>query len=78
MLYQRNRSAAWPDFWKSVLSPKGIRNIHWDPQTSFCGLDKFWPLFNFVGNYEMIQDHGKEVARRASLNQFSMISLLCG
>jgi hypothetical protein len=75
LLYQRNLTANWNDFWKSSLSPKGVRNIHWDPQTDFCGLEKFWPLYNFVGNYELIESHGKEFARRTHLEQFCMFPL---
>jgi hypothetical protein len=75
MLYQRNRSTTWTDFWQSALSPKGVRNIHWDPQTNFCGLEKFWPLYNFVGNYELLQEHGREFATRTKLSQFSLSHL---
>ena len=38
------------DFWKSIIVDKEkFKNIHWDPQSDFCGLKKFYPLFNFVG-----------------------------
>lgn len=40
------------DYWTSIIVDKDAeqyKNIHWDPQTDFCGLKKFYPLFNFVG-----------------------------
>lgn len=76
MLYQRNLSTSWEDFYGSVIKPDGIRNVHWDPQTSFCGFDKFWPLFNFVGNYELIRQHGPILSKLAKLDDFSKFIFL--
>jgi hypothetical protein len=46
----------YADYWTSIIVDKDqYKNIHWDPQTDFCGLKKFHPLFNFVG--EFIQMH---------------------
>jgi hypothetical protein len=75
MMYQRNLSTTWEDFYQNAIGPNGIRNVHWDPQTSFCGFDKFWPLFNFVGNYEMIKEHGAILAHRAKIENFSKLLL---
>ena len=75
MLYQRNLSTTWKDFYSDVVKSNGLRNVHWDPQTSFCAFDKFWPLFNFVGNYELIREHGPILSKLAKLDEFSMIFL---
>jgi hypothetical protein len=72
MFYQRNLSTTWDDFLQISLETNGIQNIHWNPQTNFCGFRKFWPLFTFVGNYELIQrDHGRILSQQAGLNNFS-------
>jgi hypothetical protein len=69
LLLKRNKSTTWEDFYQSALS--GMRNPHWYPQTDFCGLRKYWPHFNFVGNFELIQQHGPELATRLDLSQYS-------
>ena len=34
-------------------------NPHWRPQRFLCNLDKFLPLYNFVGSYENVRDHSE-------------------
>ena len=36
-----------------------IRNIHWYPQSHFCGLKDNIELFDFVGNMELIENQAK-------------------
>jgi hypothetical protein len=71
MLTERHRNSTWTDFWQSVIAPQGIRNIHWDPQIEYCGLKKYWHYFNYVGNYEMILEHGDYLTKMAGLHEFS-------
>lgn len=42
-------------------------NIHWTPQSRFCGLSTFHPLLNFVGNFEQLVAHGEALVARAGL-----------
>jgi hypothetical protein len=72
-LEQRNKSTTWDDFWQSAIS--GMGNPHWDPQINFCGLKKFWPFFNFVGNFELIQEHGPQLTKILPISQYSKSSL---
>jgi len=71
LLAKRHLNSTWTDFWRSALAPRGIRNIHWDPQISFCGLNKFWPLFNFVGNFEKLSSHSALLSRRLGIDKYT-------
>eukprot|EP01031_Cornospumella_fuschlensis_P033963 gene33963-41100_t len=45
-----NASVSWGDFLDRVLD-QGDTNIHWNPQTHFCGFFKFHHYFNFIGDF---------------------------
>lgn len=66
-LSKRHRNITWPDFVDAVTERDGYNNIHWSPQSRFCGLHRFHPYFNFVGNFEQLQAHGEMLNERAGL-----------
>mmetsp|Transcript_40168 Transcript_40168/g.51752 ORF Transcript_40168/g.51752 Transcript_40168/m.51752 type:complete len:514 (-) Transcript_40168:279-1820(-) len=35
------------------------QNQHWRPQHLFCGIKKYLKLFNFVGNFEKLEEHAQ-------------------
>lgn len=43
-----------------------IKNIHWNPQHRFCGFDRFHHKYNFIGAYERLHDHGRQLFDRVS------------
>ena len=45
---------------------RGQRNIHWNPQTHFCGFFKYWWKFNFIGSFEHLAEHGRMLFDRVS------------
>mmetsp|Transcript_7829 Transcript_7829/g.13198 ORF Transcript_7829/g.13198 Transcript_7829/m.13198 type:complete len:349 (-) Transcript_7829:495-1541(-) len=66
-LSDRHRNITWPDFVGAVLEKDGYDNIHWTPQSQFCGLRRFHGYFNFVGNFEQLRAHGELLIARAGL-----------
>ncbi len=58
-----NRSThmlTFPEFVDLITAPGSPhQNQHWRPQNTFCGLNKYLPLFNFVGQFEKLQEHAK-------------------
>lgn len=58
-----NRSThmlSFKEFVELISAPKSPhQNQHWRPQHTFCGLGKYLPLYNFVGNFEKLQAHAK-------------------
>jgi len=71
-LTDRHKGTTWTDYWTSIIVDKDqYKNIHWDPQTDFCGLKKFWPLFNFVGNFEHLKEHSTALSTLAGLTNYT-------
>ena len=51
-------------------SPAGLHlgtNPHWKPQRFQCSLEKFLPVFSFVGRYEHIREHAEALLRAKGL-----------
>ena len=51
-------------------SPYGLHlgtNPHWKPQRYQCSLEKFLPVFSFIGRYENIREHAETLLRAANL-----------
>ena len=42
-------------------------NAHWRPQRFMCGLDKFLPLYNFIGSFNSLREHTEMLLRATSL-----------
>mmetsp|Transcript_29931 Transcript_29931/g.96579 ORF Transcript_29931/g.96579 Transcript_29931/m.96579 type:complete len:365 (-) Transcript_29931:41-1135(-) len=42
-------------------------NAHWRPQRFMCSLDKFLPLYNFVGSFGQLQRHAEDLLRATGL-----------
>lgn len=70
-LSSRHRNITWPDFVGAVLEKDGYDNIHWTPQSQFCGLWRFHSYFNFVGNFEQLRAHGNLLIARVGLQNAS-------
>lgn len=66
-LSSRHKNISWPDFVEAVLEKDGYDNLHWTPQSHFCGLKRFYPYLNFVGNFEYLRDHGNQLISRVKL-----------
>lgn len=56
----RNMSIPWPAFLTDVLEG-GQTNIHWNPQTHYCGFHKYWKHYNFIGSFEQLEKHGRRL-----------------
>eukprot|EP01039_Chlorochromonas_danica_P008057 gene8057-8887_t len=61
-----NASISWPHFMHKVVHG-GKCNIHWNPQTHFCGYYRYWQYYNFVGDFDHIEEQGKELLQRVGL-----------
>ena len=50
-------------------SPGELRqqNEHWRPQVDVCVLNKFMPLYDFVGSYESLSNHSRLVLQELGL-----------
>lgn len=70
-LSDRHKNLTWPGFVEAVLERDGYDNIHWTPQHRFCGLQRFHPLLNFVGNFEKLREHGALLIAKAGLHEAS-------
>jgi len=67
MLKTHNLTREWSDFWSSASKKDGISNIHWRPQTDYCGFRKFKSKFNFIGSMEHLQEHGVALLKRVGV-----------
>ncbi|CAE7651405.1 unnamed protein product, partial [Symbiodinium microadriaticum] len=71
-LREVQKNVSWPNFVSAVTQERnGWDNVHWQRQTDFCNLRKFWPVFNFVGNYEHLAAHSRMLSNRAHLDNYS-------
>jgi hypothetical protein len=74
-LSDRHKNVTWPDFVSAVLGKDGYDNIHWRPQSHFCGLQRFSALFTFAGNFEQLRGHGEQLIAQAGLEEASELHL---
>lgn len=61
----RNVSIPWSEIVDDV-AVHGHTNIHWNPQTHFCGFHRFWRYYNFYGSFERLQNDGRRLLDRVS------------
>ena len=55
---------------KRRANPDGLHphtNPHWRPQRFMCNLEKFLPLYNFVGSFAHLKEHAEALLRQAGL-----------
>eukprot|EP00602_Paraphysomonas_sp_CaronLab_P002853 CAMPEP_0185028996 /NCGR_PEP_ID=MMETSP1103-20130426/15090_1 /TAXON_ID=36769 /ORGANISM="Paraphysomonas bandaiensis, Strain Caron Lab Isolate" /LENGTH=246 /DNA_ID=CAMNT_0027563595 /DNA_START=237 /DNA_END=977 /DNA_ORIENTATION=+ len=62
----KNSSTSWDHFLMAVTK-MNHQNLHWRPQVDFCRFEKFYPLFNFVGNLERSALHGPMLLKQAGV-----------
>lgn len=63
----KSENFSWPAFYESVTSELKHQNLHWRPQVDFCGLHRFYPLYNFIGNLELSWLHGPMLLRKLGI-----------
>jgi hypothetical protein len=71
----RQRNITWTDFIDLVTVNETVmkpwKNVHWTPQSELCMFKKFWPLYNFVGNFENVTEHAKLLDNVLGIQNYS-------
>jgi hypothetical protein len=49
---------SFAEFVHLITAPESnFQNVHWRPQSRFCGLAKYKSKYNFIGNFEKLSSH---------------------